>query len=96
MRICPFRRATGPIRRAKGGWTAQEVSIFHSSLKSYDFWSRSFSCVPVCQLAYESVRLIKGSCLVILCGNTLPGVWFRNYWFTINVISSIHVDLEDL
>ena len=58
MRICPCRRATGPIRRAKGGWTAQEVSIFHSSPKSDNLWSRNFSCVPVGQLAYESVRLI--------------------------------------
>jgi hypothetical protein len=26
--ICLYRRTTGPIRRAKGGWTAEEVSIF--------------------------------------------------------------------
>lgn len=23
-----YRRTTGPIRRAKGGWTAEEVSLF--------------------------------------------------------------------
>jgi hypothetical protein len=26
--ICLYRRTTGPIRRAKGGWTAEEVSLF--------------------------------------------------------------------
>lgn len=35
VNFTPYRRATGPIRRAKGGWTAQEVCIFHVFVKFY-------------------------------------------------------------
>ena len=35
LRIWICRRTTGPIRRAKGGWTPEEVSAFLDLFNSY-------------------------------------------------------------
>lgn len=78
-----YRRATGPIRRAKGGWTAQEVSIQYYTKFCILLWSR-FSYDPVCEKAYESVRSMHSSCYLIC-------IYFSRCMVT-NFVCVIHVD----
>lgn len=47
LRIWICRRTTGPIRRAKGGWTPEEVSAFLDLFNSY---ARRSCCLFVCWL----------------------------------------------